>query len=256
MNRPINAILATALLSPTLSWAACDLNSGPKTTALVELYTSEGCSSCPPADKLLSRFPSSEYGLEQLVPISLHVDYWDYIGWKEPFAQPRFSDRQSWLVHANGHKTVFTPHFFVSGTEVRDWHGDLNDELKRVIAQPARANIHIHAESAGAGTLSVAASATARLPADQLGLFVALTEDKLTSKVSTGENRGVTLAHDHVVREWIGPIAFSAGHADMKQAVTTRSNWNQAQLGIVAFVQDLRTGQVLQAAGASQCLRS
>jgi hypothetical protein len=256
MNRRINAILAVALLSPSLSWAACDVKSGPKTTALVELYTSEGCSSCPPADERLSQFPSHEYGLEQLVPISLHVDYWDYIGWKEPFAQPRFSERQRWLVHANGHKTVFTPHFFVSGKEVRDWQGDLSDELKRITAQPARAIIRIHAEPTGPGTLSVAASATATLPADQLGLFVALTEDNLTSNVSAGENRGVTLLHDHVVREWIGPIALTAGHADIKQAVTTRSNWKSAQLGIAAFVQDLRTGQVLQAAGASQCLRS
>ena len=256
MNRRISAILATALLSPSLGWAACDFNSGPKTTALVELYTSEGCSSCPPADKVLSKLPSREYGLEQVVPISLHVDYWDYIGWKEPFAQPRFSERQSWLVHVNGHKTVFTPHFFVSGTEVRDWHDDLDDELKRIVARPARAVIRIHAESTGPETLAVSASATAPLPTGQLGLFVALTEDKLTSKVSAGENRGVTLSHDHVVREWIGPIALNAGHADIRQAVSTRSNWNRAQLGIVAFVQDLRTGEVLQAAGASQCLRS
>jgi hypothetical protein len=232
------------------------VESGPKTAALVELYTSEGCSSCPPADKRLSQFPSREYGLEQLVPISLHVDYWDYIGWKEPFAQPRFSERQSWLVHANGHKTIFTPHFFVSGTEVRDWHDGLSDELKRVTAQPARASIHVHAESSSPGTLSVAASATTTLPLNQLGLFIALTEDKLTSSVSAGENRGATLSHDHVVREWIGPVALSAGHADLKQAVTTRSNWNSAQLGIAAFVQDLQTGQVLQAVGASQCLRS
>jgi hypothetical protein len=256
MNQRVNAILATVLLSPPLSWAACDVESGPRTTALVELYTSEGCSSCPPADKRLSQFPSREYGLEQLVPISLHVDYWDYIGWKEPFAQPQFSERQSWLVHANGHKTVFTPHFFVSGTEVRDWHGDLSDELKRVTARPAHVSIHVHAESTGPGTLSVAASATAPPPANQLGLFVALTEDNLTSRVSAGENRGVTLSHDHVVRDWIGPIALSAGHADITQAVTTRSNWNSAQLGIAAFVQDLQTGQVLQAVGATQCMRS
>jgi hypothetical protein len=252
----MNAALAIALLSPTLSWAACDVKTGPRTTALVELYTSEGCSSCPPADQRLGQFPSREYGLEQIVPISLHVDYWDYLGWKEPFAQPGFSERQSWLVRTNGHKTVFTPHFFVSGKEVRDWRGDLDDELKRVIAQPARADIRIRAESTGPGTLSVAASATVPLPDEQLALFVVLTEDKLTSRVSAGENRGVTLTHDHVVREWIGPIALNAGHAAVKQTVTTRSNWNSAQLGIAAFVQDLRTGQVLQAVGASQCTRS
>lgn len=255
MKRRINAILALALLSPTLSWAACDVKTGSKTAALVELYTSEGCSSCPPADKQLSQFPSRAYSLEQVVPISLHVDYWDYIGWKEPFAQPRFSERQNWLVHANGHKTSFTPHFFVSGREVRDWRGNLGDELKRVTAEPARASIHIHAESTGSGAISVAASATAPRTSDELALFVALTENELTSRVSAGENRGVTLSHDHVVREWIGPIALNGGHVDFKQAVTPRSNWNSAQLGVVGFVQDLRTGQVLQAAGATQCLR-
>src|SRR3954471_12909939 len=132
MKRRINAMLAVVLLSPSLGWAACDVKSGAKTAALVELYTSEGCSSCPPADKRLSQFPSRDHSLEQVVPISLHVDYWDYIGWKKPFGQHQFSERQDWLVHANGHKTSFTPHFFVSGKEVRDWRGDLVDELKRV----------------------------------------------------------------------------------------------------------------------------
>jgi len=256
MNRRVNAILAIALLMPTVSFAACDVKSGPKTAALVELYTSEGCSSCPPADKQLSQFPSREYSFGQVVPISLHVDYWDYIGWKEPFAQPKFSERQSWLVRTNGHTTVFTPHFFVAGTEVRDWRADLGDELKRVLAEPAGASVRVQAVSGGSGTLSVAASATAPRSQEQLALFVALTEDKITSSVSAGENRGVTLAHDHVVREWIGPIALNDGHAEVKQAVTTRSTWNTTQLGVVGFVQDTRTGHVLQAVGASQCLRS
>ena len=256
MHRPISAILATALLSPALGWAACDFNSGPKTTALVELYTSEGCSSCPPADKRLSQFPSQAYSLAQVVPISLHVDYWDDLGWKEPFAQPQFSERQSWLVHANGHKTSFTPHFFVSGTEVRDWRGDLGDQLKRVTAKPARASISIHAEATGSGAVFVAASATAPRSGDPLALFVALTEDKLMSSVSAGENRGINLSHDHVVRKWIGPIALNAGQVDFKQTFTTASGWNPAELGVSGFVQNLRTGEVLQAAGASQCLRS
>jgi hypothetical protein len=256
MNRRINTILAIALLSPTLSWAACDAKSGPKTAALVELYTSEGCSSCPPADKRLSQFPSRDFSSEQVVPISLHVDYWDDLGWKEPFAQPQFSERQSWLVHANGHKTSFTPHFFVSGTEVRDWRAGLDDQLKRVTVEPAHAGIRLHAEAAGPDAVAIAASATAPGFADPLALFVVLTEDKLTSSVSAGENRGITLSHDHVVRKWIGPIALNAGGVDFKQTVTTGSAWNPARLGVAAFVQNLRTGQVLQAVGESQCLRS
>ncbi len=215
MKRQIKAILALALLTPTFSWAACDVTSGPKTTALVELYTSEGCSSCPPADKQLSQFPSREYSFGQVVPISLHVDYWDYIGWKEPFAQPKFSERQSWLVRTNGHKTVFTPHFFVAGTEVRDWRADLGGELKRVLAEPAGASVRVQAESGRSGTLSVTASAMAPRSQEQLALFVALTEDKITSSVSAGENRGVTavqgdgadpLPHDVIVRQGHAPV--------------------------------------------------
>jgi hypothetical protein len=118
MKRRIHAVLAIALLLPMASWAACDVTSGPTTAALIELYTSEGCSSCPPADRRLSQFPSRDYSLKQVVPISLHVDYWDNLGWQEPCAQPQFGARQSWLVRANGLTTVFTPHFFVSGTRV------------------------------------------------------------------------------------------------------------------------------------------
>ena len=256
MKRRINAILAMALLSPTFGWAACDAKSGPKTAALIELYTSEGCSSCPPADKRLSQFPSRDYGFGQVVPISLHVDYWDKLGWKEPFAQPQFGERQSWLVHANGHKVVFTPHFFVSGKEVRDWRGRLGDELKRVTAEPARASIRIHAESTAPGVISITGSATAISNPGQLAVFVAVTEGNLTSSVAAGENRGVTLSHDHVVREWIGPIAMKNGRVGFKRNVTARPTWKAERLGVAGFVQDLETGQVLQAVGASQCIPS
>jgi len=256
MNRRLDAILAIALLSPTLGWAACDVQTGPKTTALVELYTSEGCSSCPPADKRLSEFPSRDYGLERVVPISLHVDYWDNLGWKEPFAQHQFSERQSWLVRANGHKTVFTPHFFVSGKEVLDWREDLADALNRITAARALASIRIRAARTPSGALAVEASATSLVSNAPLVLFVALTEDRITSSVSAGENRGVMLSHDHVVRQWIGPIAMKDGHVDFRQAVTLRPDWKSAQLGVAGFVQDSRTGQVLQAVGAVQCLGS
>jgi len=256
MKRQISSALALAVLAPSFSWAACDLKSGPKTAALVELYTSEGCSSCPPADKRLSQFPSGRYTYEQVVPISLHVAYWDYMGWKEPFAQTRFSERQSWLVHANGHKTVYTPHFFVSGVEVKDWDADLAGELDRVGAEAPRATVRIHAEPTASGKLSVSASASAPSSPEQLALFVALTEDRIASRVSAGENSGATLPHDHVVREWIGPIALSGGHAEIERALTPGSSWNRAELGIVGFVQDMKTGRVLQAVGASQCLRS
>jgi hypothetical protein len=257
MKRRSKTLLAITLLSPTLGWAACDVRSGPATAALVELYTSEGCSSCPPADKRLTEFPSGTHGSDDVVPLSLHVDYWDDLGWKDPFSQSRFSERQSWLVHANGHKTVFTPHFFVSGTEVRDWRDDLARQLKRVTAEPARASIRLRAEMTPGGTISIAGSATPSKESTKAAtaLFIAVTEDKLVSSISAGENRGVTLSHDHVVREWIGPIPLKKGDTDFKRTVTARRDWDAAQLSVAAFVQDFGSGQVLQAVEASQCLR-
>src|SRR5690242_6056037 len=160
MKRPGKALLAITLLSPTLGWAACDVRSGPATTALVELYTSEGCSSCPPTDKWLAEVPSGTHPPGNVVPVSLHVDYWDDLGWKDPFSQSGFAERRSWLVHANGHKTVFTPHFFVPGTGVRDWRGHLARGLKRVSAELARAIIRLLAEMTPDGTNSIAGSAT------------------------------------------------------------------------------------------------
>ena len=256
MKRQITAILAIASLSGTPVWAICSLQSGATTAALVELYTSEGCSSCPPADKRLSAIRASTNGTATAVPLSLHVDYWDYIGWKEPFAQRQFSARHSWLVHANAHRTVFTPHFFVSGKEILDWRAGLDNELKRVTAVPARATIRIRAEATGPGAISVSASAAATADHSRLAMFIAITEDNLTSRISAGENRGMTLSHDHVVREWVGPLPLNGGRVDFENKVSMRSNWDAARLGVAAFVQDLATGQVLQAVGASQCVRS
>ena len=257
MKRRSKVVLAIALFSPSLGWAACDVRSGAATAALVELYTSEGCSSCPPADKRLAQLPAGMQDSPNVIPLSLHVDYWDDLGWKDPFSQHRFSERQSWLVHANGHKTVFTPHFFVSGTEVRDWQGDLARALTRVTARPANADIRVHAEIGPTGTLSIAGSArpTSAATTSSPALFIAVTEDNLVSKVSAGENRGVTLSHDHVVRAWIGPIALKDGDTGFKRTVSLRPDWNAAQLGVAAFVEDLASGQVLQAVDASQCLR-
>ena len=92
---------------------ACNTGSGPDRAALVELFTSEGCSSCPPADQRLGRFPDREPGADKVAALAWHVDYWDYIGWKDTLAQAAFSARQRWLVGANRHATLLTPHFFV-----------------------------------------------------------------------------------------------------------------------------------------------
>ncbi len=135
------AVAAFSAALPVAAFAACDARSGQKTAALIELYTSEGCSSCPPADQQLSRLRQALDPAAEAVPLALHVDYWDYIGWKDPYAQAAFGERQNWLVQANQHKTIYTPQFFVGGTEVRSWRGGLREQVRQVEC-PARRGCH------------------------------------------------------------------------------------------------------------------
>jgi hypothetical protein len=244
------------LLSGGTGFAACDARSGPKTAALVELYTSEGCSSCPPADRQLSRLPQALDPAAEVVPLALHVGYWDYIGWKDEYAQGIFGERQSWLVHVNQQKTVYTPQFFVGGTEVRSWQGALRDKVRQLNAMPAAATIRVQAGLTAGGTLALRADATARVSADPAALYLALAESGRVTKVTRGENGGVTLAHDHVVREWIGPVRLAGGAAQLQREITLPEAWNRARLEVIAFVQDERSGSVLQALSAHQCAGS
>jgi len=253
----VNALLAaTSSLLPLQSFAGCMAQSGPNTAALVELYTSEGCSSCPPADRQLSGLKQALDSAAVVVPLSLHVDYWDYIGWKDPFAQERFTERQRWLAQANHQGIVYTPHFFVSGRELQSWKGGLRDEVRRLNAKPAEAQIRIEAMQGANDSLTLSADASARGGNDRAELFLAVTESGLTSKVARGENGGVTLSHDHVVRAWIGPIPLAGGKATVRREVALPASWNRAQLNVVGFVEDARSGKVLQAVAAQQCAGS
>ncbi|MGC2519651.1 MAG: DUF1223 domain-containing protein [Burkholderiales bacterium] len=249
-------VAVSSAVLPAAGFAACDARSGPKTAALVELYTSEGCSSCPPADQQLSRLRQALDPAAEVVPLALHVGYWDYIGWKDRYAQAAFAERQSWLVRANQRKTVYTPQFFVSGTEHRSWQGALRDEVRQQNARPAAAAIHVQASIAPNGALALDAEATAQAGTDPAALYLALAESGLVSKVARGENSGATLAHDHVVREWIGPVRLSGGAARVQRDITLPAAWSRARLEVIAFVQDERTGSVLQAVSARQCAGS
>lgn len=246
------AVYAAAL--PRTAFASCDVYSGPNTAALVELYTSEGCSSCPPADSQLSELRQALDPAAVAVPLALHVAYWDYIGWKDPYAQERFGERQSWLLRANRQNTAYTPQFFVGGAELRSWRGALGERVRQLNAVPAAADIRVQARMAANGSLLLKASA--RSAAEPAALYLALAESGLVSKVMRGENGGATLAHDHVVREWIGPVPLLAGRAELQRELKLSSGWNRRRLELVAFVQDQNSGSVLQALSAQQCAGS
>jgi hypothetical protein len=255
-SRIINCTLVALSMfaRPASGFAACDAHSGPKTAALVELYTSEGCSSCPPAEQQLSRLRQALDPAAEVVPLALHVDYWDYIGWKDQYAQGSFNERQSWLVRANQHQTVYTPQFFVGGSELRAGRYALRDKVRRLNALPAAAGIRIQANLTSGGALAL--SADAHAGANPAALYLAVTESGLVSNVTRGENGGVTLAHDHVVRAWIGPIRLAGGAARVQREIDLPTIWNRSRLELVAFVQDERSGGVLQALNAKQCAGS
>lgn len=252
------ATFAVASMQVAPAFAACTADSGNTRAALVELYTSEGCSSCPPADKALSQIGNTAASnTARIVPLALHVDYWDSIGWKDPFAQPAFSQRQDWEVHANRHRTSFTPHFFVNGREVQNWRGDLAENLRRD-ASPAPARLQVRAEPRGnALRVQVDTSVTGAPRTDRgpLQLFIAVTESKLSSQVKAGENSGAKLDHDFVVRNWIGPIDVQGSGGAVERVVDV-PQLARGQVGVVAFLQDARTAEVLQAVDTGVCKAS
>ena len=237
--------------------AECKAKSPEHTVALVELYTSEGCDSCPPADRWLSSLAGRGYGPERVVPIALHVDYWDYIGWKDPYAQARFSSRQRKLAQLTRSAIVYTPQVVVQGQDFRRWGSPAFDEaVRRINARPARAAIALSLEAGAKGSFRVEALAELREPAQQAdaALYLAAYENKLVSRVQAGENRGRTLAHDHVVFEWVGPLEFKGGpRLAERRSVPLLPRANPANSGVVAFVQNRANSEVLQAVSLPAC---
>ena len=234
------------------------VSSGATTLAIAELYTSEGCDSCPPADKWFSTLSVQKDGV---VPLAFHVDYWDYIGWKDRFANAAFSERQRESVRRQGGRTSYTPQIMVNGQDQRFWSdaSRFGSSLKNIAARTPRANLALEFVASTAG---LDAGLTATLPqiADRAdaAVFFAVTESNLSSRVTAGENRGATLRHDHVVRAIFGPLSGEAkdraeGKLVVRRPITIEPNWKRGDLSLVAFVQNLRTGEIYQALSAPVC---
>jgi hypothetical protein len=255
--KPLGWTLLTAAMLAAAPAAAtpCSVKSPAHAVALVELYTSEGCSSCPPADRWLSSLRDS-FGADQLVPLALHVDYWNYLGWNDPFSQAQFSVRQREIAQLNRQRVVYTPQVTLQGEDYRGWgSGRFADAVRAINQQPARAELNLSlgvAQDAVTLVLKGGVSDASARPAAQV--FMALYENQLSTRVPAGENAGRTLRHDHVVRVWLGPFQVgSDGRIDLSRAVTFDKNWNSTQLGAAAFVQDARSGDVLQAVALPAC---
>jgi len=251
------AFLLAILVSFPAQADPCVARSSGHTAALVELYTSQGCSSCPPADRWLSSLRGQGYAPERVVPLSLHVDYWDYIGWKDPYARREFSLRQRKLTQLQRLAFVYTPQVMLQGRDFRGWRTTAFDEaVARINAQPAKARIELAIRGAKAAGLNVEARA-GLLDASQrahAALYLASYQNRLVSRVDAGENRGRVLAHDYVVLEWQGPFGFGAdGRLVERRELPLLPRAGAADSGVVAFVQNLRSAEVLQALMLAPC---
>jgi hypothetical protein len=232
--------------------AHCSAESGPGTTALVELYTSEGCSSCPPADRWLAGL-GKRHAPGTLVPLALHVDYWDYIGWKDPYAKREFSLRQRKLSQLQRLALVYTPQVVLQGRDFRGWGTKAFEEaVARINAQPARARIGLSILGADKQGLQVEAAAELLERTDDAALYVAAYQSRLENRVTAGENRGRILSHDYVVLEWQGPFPVQ-GRVLERRTLQLLPGAGAANSGVAAFVQNRGTGEVLQALMRSAC---
>ena len=250
----VSAALVSLIAGTPLTVMAantCSKTSPAHTIALLELYTSEGCDSCPAADKFVSNLAkTTSFNSDQLIPLSLHVDYWDYIGWKDVFAKPIFTQRQRNLAQLANTRSVYTPEFFIAGKELRDWRGDLSSTVARINSKTAQASIQISIDKLADNQLHFSLMGKS---AQASNLHFALVEQSLVSKIMAGENRGATLQHDFVAREWGEPIALTAATANTQsRQLKVPSNAVRKNLSVVAFVQSEK-GEVLQALSLPLC---
>ena len=236
------ACAASLSLSSSAMAAQCTATSAATQTPLIELYTSEGCSSCPPADRWLSGLGEQS----DVVALAFHVDYWDYIGWPDRFAEPRNGDRQREKVGLAGSRTVYTPQIMVNGRDSRAWRG--RDPLAGARHDgPAGATISLALDTAEAGhTVTVRAKRSA---GDAARVVLARYESGHQTAVKGGENRGATLRHDFVVRDWV-TRSLRAGNA---LETTVRFSAGTHAGGVVAFVEDAASGRVVQALALPDC---
>src|SRR5207247_8292752 len=175
--------------------------------------TSEGCDTCPPADHWLSSLFGRGFRPDQVVPLALHVDYWDYIGWKDPFAKGEFSVRQRKLAQMKRPVIVYTPQVLLQGQDFRRWSGgEFAEQVMRINSRPARARIALTIRAVAPEAIHAELSAILIDTAakNNAAVYLVAYENNLASDVGAGENRGKQLGHDIVVRERIGRIRLSA----------------------------------------------
>ncbi|MBS1789861.1 MAG: DUF1223 domain-containing protein [Acidobacteria bacterium] len=231
-------------------------NDGKRAPVIVELFTSEGCSSCPPADKVLAELESAQpVAGAEIIAMSEHVDYWNYIGWSDPFSSEAFSARQQAYAPVFRNDGVYTPQMVVDGQA--EFVGSNTDKAKTAIARAAKLPkglVSIQPER-GAQTLKLKIN-VAKLPAvsgsDFADVLLAITETNLSSQVVRGENSGRRLVHTAVVREMrsLGRMDNPNGAFETTTTAMLKRDWKLSDVRVVVFVQE-HTNKRILAAGST-----
>lgn len=226
--------------------AAASFATAQRTPVVVELFTSEGCSSCPPADNLIARLPRTFSDID-VIPLSEHVDYWNHLGWKDRFSSPLFTERQQDYGRTFRVESVYTPQVVINGQTQCSG----NDEA--CVAQAIR---KAEAPKASAQLLLISPSLM-RITVDRIpenvrnaDVFLAVTESGLESSPTKGENNGTRLRHVGVVR-----TLTSLAHIDTKRAanyivdakLNPNPEWRAENLQYVLFVQDRVSRRIIGA---------
>jgi hypothetical protein len=224
--KPFLVPLLAALAGTSSFGASCDARSGALAPVVVELYTSEGCNSCPPADRWLS----SLKGRPDVVALAFHVDYWDRLGWVDRFASRAYTERQQLRQPGSGARFIYTPQVLAGGQDWRRWQSALPPRQPSAVQLTltkvgTRVQAHVEPHSGA--------------PSDLAG-FWAVVEHGQVSVVKAGENEGATLRHDHVVRDY-RPVPAWRGKATLDRESPAPGQ------EVVFVVEDANTGRPLQA---------
>ena len=230
--------LICLLLTLTPTWAApLEWHSAERAPAVVELFTSEGCSSCPPADRWLSEFKDHPGLFTDIIPMAFHVGYWDWIGWEDRFAEPEYGARQTAYVEAGRLSQRYTPGIMVNSEEFSDWFSG-----RREVSAPlvARGRLSVTVDN---GRLSARFGFESE--SRPLTLHMVYLGNGLSSKVKRGENAGKTLRHDFVVLDWYR----AHGDGDWSVELPEAPEIGQSRTALVVWVSPRNEPRIIQAVG-------
>jgi hypothetical protein len=223
----------------------------PRRAVVVELFTSEGCSSCPPADELLGRLRQDLSAKNiQVIPLGFHVDYWNSLGWKDRFSSAEFTQRQEQYTHALKVDGPYTPEMVVNG-EV-EFVGNDAGQAQRTIRQQASEleTAQVKIAPAGADQLTIQVKGPAESSGNAL-VMLAITEDNLSTQVGSGENGGRKLHHAAVVRELQELGMLHNGIMETTVPLKLEKDWKHNDLRAVVFVQQGPSGKIEGAASVA-----